>query len=261
MKRTALGVLLIVTAAACVSRPLTPAIPSAGVTLPRHVRVQFVEQGVTVVRDVPLEEYVQATAISEFAPAAGEVQTVERMLEVQAIISRTYAVSHLGRHAREGFDLCSTTHCQLFEPRRLQTSRWAAASSRSRDANRRRRPDVRRQPAQALFHADCGGHTSTPSAVWGGADRPYLVARPDDGVPQKVHAEWQYEVSLADLTAALAGARVDARTTVQGSVDAIEIASRDDAGRAEQITIRRRGGTATLGATTTVMRGDAFRKR
>jgi stage II sporulation protein D len=117
-----------------------------------------------------------------------------------------------------------------------------------------------RQPAQALFHADCGGHTSTSSAVWGGADRTYLVARPDEGVPPTVHAEWQYDVSLADLTAALAGARVDARTPLQGSVDAIEIASRDDAGRAEQITIRRRGGTAALGATTTVMRGDAFRQ-
>jgi hypothetical protein len=56
MKRTALGVLLIVAAAACVSRPVTPAIPSAGVTLPRHFRVQFVERGGTVVRDVPREE-------------------------------------------------------------------------------------------------------------------------------------------------------------------------------------------------------------
>jgi stage II sporulation protein D len=117
-----------------------------------------------------------------------------------------------------------------------------------------------RLPAQALFHADCGGYTSTSSAVWGGADRTYLVARPDDGLPQDVHARWQYDVSLADLTAALAGARVDARPTVPGSIDAIEIASRDDAGRAEQIAIRRRGGAAALGATTTVMRGDAFRQ-
>ena len=88
MKRAALGVLVIVTAAACVSRPVAPAIPAipaiptAGVTLPSHIRVQFVEQGATVVRDVPLEEYVQATAISEVAPAAGELHTVGRMREV-----------------------------------------------------------------------------------------------------------------------------------------------------------------------------------
>ena len=53
----------------------------------------------------------QPSASSRLPPAIP--QTVERMLEVQTIISRTYAVSHLGRHAREGFDLCATTHCQL----------------------------------------------------------------------------------------------------------------------------------------------------
>ena len=121
---------------------------------------------------MPLEEYVQATAISEVAPAAGEFQTVERMLEVQTIISRTYAVSHLGRHAREGFDLCSTTHCQLFDPRRLRTSRWAAASSEAVARTAGVILTFDRQPAQALFHADCGGYTSTSSAVWGGVDRP-----------------------------------------------------------------------------------------
>ena len=38
------------------------------------------------------------------------------MLEVQAVIGRTYALANLGRHSAEGFDLCATTHCQLFEP-------------------------------------------------------------------------------------------------------------------------------------------------
>jgi dTDP-4-amino-4,6-dideoxygalactose transaminase len=46
------------------------------------------EPGAAVVRTIPLEEYVQATIISEFAPAAGEMSAVERMLEVQAIIGR-----------------------------------------------------------------------------------------------------------------------------------------------------------------------------
>ena len=165
------------------STPIAPTIPAAGAALPRHVRVQFAERGITVVRDVPLEDYVQASAISEVAPAAGEVETVERMLEVQTIISRTYAVSHLARHAHEGFDLCSTTHCQLFDPRRLQTSRWAARLPKRWRTRRASSSRSIARPIQALFHADCGGHTSTPAAVWGGTDRPYLVAQPDDGVP------------------------------------------------------------------------------
>lgn len=260
VKRVALGAVLVFSSAACVSRPLAPAIPSGGTALPSHVRVQVVEQGVPIVREVPLEEYVHATVISEVAPAAGEVGTVERRFEVQAVISRTYAVSHLGRHLREGFDLCATTHCQLYEPRRLRTSRWAASSSEAvlRTAGTILTFDGR--PAQALFHADCGGYTSTSAAVWGGVDRPYLVARPDEVAPKESHAKWRFEASVADLDAALNG-HPDARMTARGELDSIEVVSRDEAGRAARVTVRSRPRKAASGETVSrVLRGDEFRQ-
>ena len=260
MNRFALAALLVVSSAACVSTPRAPApaVPSPDAPLPRQIRVQFTEQGVRVVRDVPLEEYVQATAISEVAPAAGEVEMVERMLEVQTIISRTYAVSHLGRHAGDGFDLCSTTHCQLFEPRRLLTSRWAGASTDAVGHTAGMVLLFDRQPVQALFHADCGGYTSTSAAVWGGIDRPYLVARPDEGAAQGAHAAWQYEVSIETLSGALAA---DPRTRVLARVDSIEIVSRDEAGRADRIALKGRAGNAARGASVEkIIRGDEFRQ-
>src|SRR3954471_22424953 len=66
-------------AAACLSAPVAPSLPEPGFAVPQTVRVQFVTKGVTVVRDVPLEDYVRATAISEFAPPAGDLDTVEQM--------------------------------------------------------------------------------------------------------------------------------------------------------------------------------------
>jgi stage II sporulation protein D len=258
MRRFALSSILCLSSAACVSTPVAPVTPAAAdARLPRHVRVQFIEQGLTVVRDVPLEDYVQASAISEFAPAAGEVETVERMLEVQTIISRTYAVSHLARHAREGFDLCSTTHCQLFEPRRLETSRWAAAAAEAVRHTAGRILTFDDQPIQALFHADCGGHTSTPAAVWGGTDRPYLVARSDDGVASGAHVQWQYQVSVDALTAAL---DADMRTRVNGALDTIDIVRRDDAGRAERIALQGRVRKASGTGAGTIVRGDELRQ-
>ena len=71
------------------------------------------------VRDLPLEDYVAGAALSEAAPGAAGARAAEAMFEVQAIVARTYAEAHRGRHAREGFDLCSTTHCQIYEPARL----------------------------------------------------------------------------------------------------------------------------------------------
>ena len=238
VKRYVLGTLIVLSSAcgATSVTPVTPA-PTGPSPLPASLRVQVSENGVLVVRQVPLDEYVRATAISEFAPAVGEIDAVERMLEVQAVISRTYAVSHLGRHAKDGFDLCSTTHCQLYEPRRLQTSRWAAASTAAVERTSGQVLFFDRQPIQALFHADCGGYTSTSSAVWGGIDRPYLVARPDDGVASGAHADWRYEVLVDALGAALSS---DPRTRVDGTIDSIEVISRDGAGRAERVAVRSR---------------------
>ena len=120
---------------------------------------------------VPLEDYVEATILSEFAPANGDPATVERMLEVQALLGRTYAVGHLGRHAREGYDVCDRTHCQLYQPGRLTTSRWAPQGA---DAVRRTASQVLwfdGAPALAVYHADCGGRTSAAAEVWGGTVR------------------------------------------------------------------------------------------
>lgn len=240
---------------ACLSTPITP-VPSTRLPIPKFIRVQFVERGATVIRDVPLEDYVQATALSEFAPAAGDLVSVERMLEVQAIIGRTYAVSHLRRHARDGFDLCSTTHCQLYDPLRINTSRWAAASAEAVDRTAGVVLQFQGLPAQALFHADCGGHTSAPASVWGGDNRPYLTSQADAGLDGDPHVTWEYRVSLDAANRALSA---DARTQGAGRVDAIEIVARDDAGRVERVALR--GGAPARGRTAppTVVRGEDLR--
>ena len=143
---------------------------------PASIRVRVLERAKETTRDVPLEDYVEATVLSEFAPAAGDEAVVESMLEVQAVISRTYALAHVGRHAREGFDLCSTTHCQLYEPGRLRTSRWASAAAAAVRQTSGLVLWYDGAPAEALFHADCGGRTSTAFDVWGGPNPPYLRA-------------------------------------------------------------------------------------
>ena len=205
--------------------------------LPARIRVQLIEHGAPAIKEIALEEYVSAAAVSEFAPPAGEIDLVEKMLEIQTIISRTYAISHLGRHARDGFDLCATTHCQLFEPGRLRTSRWAAAAI---EAGSRTEGQVLRygeQPAEALFHADCGGHTSSAGEVWGGPDRAYLVARPDRGPAEPAHVRWEYGVARNALAKVL---QSDPRTRIDGSLRSIAVTRRDNAGRAARVEIRGR---------------------
>jgi len=236
---------------ACAPAPSSVRLPGAVEIarshVPSSVRVQVRDGGALVVREVPLEEYVAATMLSEVHPDAGDDAIAERIFEVQAIIARTYAVSSMGRHAKDGFDLCSTTHCQLYEPARVKTSRWAAAAE---DAAKRTAGELLwygNAPALAVFHADCGGHTSDATAVWGGAGAPYLTSAPDDCPAE--HAAWTFETRASALKTALDG---DTRTDVGDSLDRVEVAGRDAAGRAELIMLR---GTRTF-----IVRGEVFRE-
>jgi stage II sporulation protein D len=212
------------------------------------VRVQVKDGTATLVREIPLEEYVTATALSEVHPAMGDDAVAARMFEVQAVIARTYALSNRGRHAKEGFDLCSNTHCQVYDSARVKASRWSAAA---RTAVRKTAGEVlwfADAPARAVFHADCGGHTSNASAVWGGLGPAYLAATRDSGPAGNAHAGWIFEPKAAAVHAAL---NADQRTAVGARLDRIEIAGRDDAGRAEKILLR---GTRTF-----IVRGEVFR--
>jgi stage II sporulation protein D len=239
---------MVAAASACSIPAARALLPSSIPPVPRLIRIGVPEGGRATIRRLPLEEYVEATIISEFAPPTGDPEVVERMLEVQAIIARTYALAHLARHGGEGFDLCATTHCQLFEPLRLQTSRWAPQAA---SAARRTSGSVlwyERGPARAVFHADCGGHTSAAVDVWGGSARPYLPAMADDGPAGRAHAAWRYEVPRAVLQRAL---NADPRTRIGARLDGIHVLDRDRAGRAELVALR--------GAQDHVVRGEALR--
>jgi stage II sporulation protein D (peptidoglycan lytic transglycosylase) len=206
--------------------------PEGRTSIPRNVRVQTKENGLAVIRMVDVEEYVRATVLGEFAPSSGDPATVERMLEVQAIVGRTFAVTNHGRHGADGFDLCSSTHCQIYEPARIKTSRWKSAAETALSHTNGIIVWYDSRPAEAVFHADCGGYTAAAEDVWGGTGRRYLLARPDEGV---VHANWEYSMSVEQARAAL---NKDSHTSVGQRLNAIDVAERDRSGRAIKITIR-----------------------
>jgi stage II sporulation protein D len=225
-------------------RPQPLRVPAASV--PRFVRVK-VSAGTAPVR-VALEEYVSGTILSEFAPPSGDPSEVEQMLEVQSVIARSYAAAHIGRHQHDGYDLCSTTHCQLYQPGRLKTSRWARLAI---DATQHTAAQVLwfgGAPASTLFHADCGGHTSSATDIWGGTPRTYLTGLADDGAAEGAHVSWRFETGMDELIAALNG---DSRTRVGKLLRGISVTQRDDGGRAMLVVLN--------GSREPVVRGEELR--
>lgn len=87
-------------------------------------------------------------------------------LKAQAVAARTHALSLLAnnRHKADGFDLCSSTHCQVYKGKYLQNDALLKAIADCEDEAL----FISGQIADATYHSSCGGKTDASSAVWKG---------------------------------------------------------------------------------------------
>ena len=249
MSRRVLGavsLLAVIASGACLTSVKPQPYPIArgvAVAVPERVHVRSAGR----IAAVALEEYVIAAALSEVTPLGDLPDVVDRIYEVQAVVARTYAVAQLGRHRSEGFDFCDGTHCQVYEPGRRRTSRFAAAAEAAVRRTSGQILTFDGRAAEALFHADCGGHTTSAAAVWGGTAVPYLHPIVDN-VPEGAHRGWRVHAASAELRAAL---NADPRTSVGTRLAAIDVVSRDDSGRAASVAVR--------GERSAIVKGDLLR--
>ncbi|MCL4395565.1 MAG: SpoIID/LytB domain-containing protein, partial [Chloroflexi bacterium] len=62
-----------------------------------------------ITNEVLLEDYVRGVVASEMRS-----DWPSEVLKAQAVVARTLAVARIRRHRSEGFDICDTTHCQVY---------------------------------------------------------------------------------------------------------------------------------------------------
>ncbi len=191
---------------------------------------------------IPLEQYVDGCVAAELGPTRLDGPARSTLLEVQAMLCRTYAVANLGRHAAQGFDLCSTVHCQLY--------RSPAAGVDRASAVRGAGPVIvyDGRPIQALFHSDCGGRTSAAEDVWGGRSLPYLSSVVDRWCATSL-PDWTFSTRPDRLGDALGR---DPKNRAAGDVLGVDVLQRDAAGRAIRVVVVTKAGTRS-------MRGEDFR--
>lgn len=167
--------------------PQAPALPPAEPV--RLGRTQA--DGRVRIEAVSLDEYVAQVLAGEGQPTAGDAAQ-----QSLAITARTFAVANRGRHRREGFDLCDTTHCQVVRPATAVTRRAAAATSNQVLLQAGR-------PAPVFYSASCGGRLERASQVWPGA---VDLSQPDRDDAHADEAPWSSDVRAADLERALRAA-------------------------------------------------------
>jgi stage II sporulation protein D len=115
---------------------------------------------VSLLNILDVETYLYGVLPYEIEPSR-----VEEMLKVQAIIARTYTIVNLNRHKDEGFDLCSTVHCQVYkginENMALRIKK-AVDSTKGFVVVDEKNGDL----VITYYHAACGGATENVSEIW-----------------------------------------------------------------------------------------------
>ena len=184
------------------------------------------------VASLDLDDYVAEVVTGEAPASAGQAA-----LEALAITVRTYALANRGRHAREGFDLCDTTHCQVLRAA-TPTAREAARATSGRVLLSKGR-------VASVYHsAWCGGHPEQPSEVWPGAGDDGGFATADEACAGE--AGWAAELRATDLERAFTAAGMRG-----GPLRELQVAGRNRTGRVTRVRVE--------GFTPSELSGQEFR--
>jgi SpoIID/LytB domain protein len=145
-------------------------------------------EGLTVINDVPLEEYVTSVISSEMSAACPL-----ELLKAHAVISRSWllfpketaaeaareplmrqqhqVVRWYGREAHPDFDVCADDHCQRYQG---ITKTFSDAASEAVNATRGELLLYAGRICDARFSKCCGAVTEQYSTAWEDQDIPYL---------------------------------------------------------------------------------------
>lgn len=135
-----------------------------------HLQILPGNQGLRLINFVHLENYARGVVQAE----AGHHKSLE-FFKVQAASARTYALAHLGKHGREGYDLCDQTHCQAYKGVVVRNPLLERAVDETAEHII---VDKSNGLIEAVFSANCGGFTANSEDVWI-ANVEYLRAVPD----------------------------------------------------------------------------------
>ena len=146
------------------------------------------EKGIKVVNEVKLPNYLGGVIESE----GGGGRHIE-YYKVQAILSRTYVLSHLKKHVAEGFNLCDQVHCQAYHNMLIYTPEIKRAVKLTHQIVM---IDNSFKLANGFFFANCGGQTSESDFVWNNPV-PYCKSVIDTFCIHTRQAKWEKVIPRA----------------------------------------------------------------
>ena len=120
--------------------------------------ITIVNNHLNIVNSLDIEDYLKSVVVSE----SGANLDLE-YYKVQAVISRTYAMKYWSRHENSSFNMCNTTHCQVYGLRKNTNILIDSAVNSTRFLVMK---SLANEYYPTFFHANCGGQTSETDFIW-----------------------------------------------------------------------------------------------
>ena len=132
-----------------------------------------------LINDVEFETYIAGVVQSEIYGSQPDI------FRVQAIISRTWAMKNINKHASEGYNFCDQVHCQAYLNRCVRPDIMLGTIMSSGMTI----VDSLDRLIETPFHANSGGQTCNSEDVWRSAV-PYLRSVADTFSYRMRQSEW-----------------------------------------------------------------------
>ncbi|HOY30310.1 MAG TPA: SpoIID/LytB domain-containing protein [Bacteroidales bacterium] len=150
-----------------------------------NLQVTVLDGYFLIINQVEIENYVAGVVQSE---GAGSVKDNDFYL-VQAITCRTYALNNIKKHAKEGFNLCDSVHCQQYLGRCKNNEILASTFKTAGDVI----VDKNNKMISAAFHANSGGQTINSEDIWK-IPTSYLKSVNDTFSLNMPNSKWEYKI-------------------------------------------------------------------
>ena len=171
-----------------------------------------------IINYLSTDDYARGVVHSEI----GQSSHIEA-IKAQAVAIRSFAVTNKGKHSSQGFDICTTVHCQVY----TGADSEYPSTEQAIEETKGEMVYYQGKPVSAFYFANSGGHTENSEDAWV-ASLGYLRGKAD---PYSPDYSWTVKLTRADLTKQFASEGL-------GTVESITIDSVNDSGYAASVTVQ-----------------------
>lgn len=188
-----------------------------------------------IVEILPLDEYLYGIIKHEISP-----KWPEEAIKAQVVAARTYALKNFGKHAKDGYDLCNSTDCQVYGGLESEDP----VSNALVDSTTGEILTYQSELVSTPYHGFCGGYTEDPRNVWEGLNKiKYLQTKKCVYCKKAPRYNWSARFERTKIESILSAEGLSV-----GKIANIKINDKSPSGRVIEIKITHKDGKLLLKA-------------